>query len=313
MGRASAIHQQARTGPERRDRAMKPSTESKTHPGDALVTGASSGIGAALAEEFARRGHRVILLSRQADRLNAVADRIEAETGRRPFIVPADLSKHGAGRDVAATLSEMQLKPAYVVNCAGFGLLGIAGRLDINEQLAIIDVNCRAMIELTLSLLPGVLEQRGGILNVGSIAGFIPGPGMGVYFATKAFVQSFTQSLRDEYRGRGIKITALCPGPVVTGFQSRAGMVAPKIPWILHQEVEQIAAAGYGGLMRDKVLVAPGIVNLLIVWGGGFVFHRCFIPLVRRFHLRRPNRDIGSAAGAPQERKVIAGGDIRRR
>ena len=287
---------------------MSRGTESNNQYGDALITGASSGIGAALAEEFARRGHRVILVSRREDRLETVADRIESETGRRPIVLPVDLAKPGAGKEVAAALSERQLKPAYIVNSAGFGLLGLAGKLDIEDQLAAIDVNCRALVEVTLSLLPMTIEQRGGIINVGSVGGFFPGPGMAVYFATKAFVQSFSQALREEYRERGLRVLALCPGPVPTGFQARAGMVSPKIPRLLRREVDEVAVAGYDGLMRNRAVVVPGFLNLLMVAAGGLIFHRSFASWVRGFHLRRPNRELQPDATAPApQRNVVAG------
>ena len=184
-----------------------------------LITGASSGIGEALARVFAANGHEFILAGRSHERLATLADEIERQTGRRPAIIAQDLSAKGAGIALAGNLAQMSLTPRFIVNSAGSGLFGRADRLSIEAQTALIEINCGALTEVTLALLPGAIAQRGGVLNVGSVGGFFPGPGMAVYFATKAYVQSFSQGLRAEYNGTGLRICALCPGPVTTRFQ----------------------------------------------------------------------------------------------
>jgi short-subunit dehydrogenase len=265
---------------------------SQTHAdrGIALVTGASSGIGAELAVEFARQGHPVVLTARDAARLSGVAARIEKETARRSEIIVADLAAVGGVDRVVAALAERNIKPAFIVNAAGFGRYGVAGKLSAEEQLAIVNVNCGALTELTVRLLPGALEQRGGVLNVGSVGGFFPGPGMSVYFASKAFVHSFSQALRSEYLGQGLRVSALCPGPVPTGFQARAGMIAPRLPRLLGRDARSVAAAGYRGLMRNRAVVVPGFLNLIMAAAGGLMFHRAFAPFVRWYHLARRER-----------------------
>jgi uncharacterized protein len=258
--------------------------------GAALVTGASSGIGAELALVFARHGHDVVLLGRDQPRLVELAGQIERETGQAADILVHDLMSDDAVQDITATLAQKQITPAYIVNAAGFGLFGMAGKLNVPEQLAIIDVNCRALTELTLRLLPHAIEQGGGVLNVSSVGGFLPGPGMAVYFASKAYVQSFTQALRSEYRERGLRISVLCPGPVATRFQARAGMLAPRLPRILRRDAADVALAGYNGLMRDRAIIVPGFFNLLVAVANGMMFNRLCAPLVRRFHLKRSDR-----------------------
>ena len=151
-----------------------------------------------------------------------------------------------------------------MVNNAGFGLVGLAAARDRDEQLAMIDVNVRALTELSLAFVDSLARHRGGVLNVGSMAGFLPGPGMAVYYATKAYVLSFTEALHSELKSRGIRVTALCPGPVPTEFAERAGFSSGLAPGILTQTAESVAAAGYRGLMRGRRVVVPGVASKLI-------------------------------------------------
>jgi hypothetical protein len=270
-----------------------------------LITGASSGIGEALARVFARRGHRLILTGRSHSRLTALAEEIAAKTGQTSLVIAADLGRKNAGRNLADQLSHRKLKPRYIVNSAGNGLFGRTDRLTIDEQIALIEVNCSALTEITLALLPGVIALRGGVLNVGSVGGFIPGPGMAVYFATKAYVQSFSQGLRSEYNDGRVHVTALCPGPVATRFQARAGMIAPVIPRLLDINIDTIAQAGYRGLMRNRAVVVPGFFNALMVWSGGLMFHRICAPFVRRYHFGR-TRPVGSFGSVMNGVRVTA-------
>ena len=188
-----------------------------------LITGASSGIGAELARVFASKGHRLALVARRADRLEALADEIGASGGARPIIIPCDLEQPDGGDKVAAALAAAGVEVEYVVNNAGFGKFGRAIKIDRAEQLGIIAVNIRALTDLSLRFSDQLIRNRGGILNVGSIAGFLPGPGMAVYYASKAYVLSFTEALREELGPLGVRVTALCPGPVPSEFQARAG------------------------------------------------------------------------------------------
>ncbi len=190
----------------------------------ALITGASAGIGAELARVFAVNGHELVLAARRGDRLEALADEIAASGRPRPTVLTVDLEQRDAVARMAAELAARGLEPAIVVNNAGFGLSGAAAALDRAEQLAMIDLNVRALTELSLTFVDSLARHRGGILNVASIAAFLPGPGMAVYYASKAYVLSFTEALHQELTSRGIRVTALCPGPVPTEFQARSGM-----------------------------------------------------------------------------------------
>lgn len=229
-----------------------------------LITGASAGIGAALAREFARHGHALVLTARREGRLAAVADAIAAECGKRPQVIAVDLAAEDGPARLAEGLSERGLAPSMVVNNAGFGLLGPAARLARDNQLAIIDLNMRVLTDLTLRWLPSITRHRGGILNVASIAGFMPGPGMAVYHATKAYVVSLTEALHGELKSDGVRVCALCPGPVDTGFNVRAGIPDGYFPPLLNRTAEQVAREGYEGFMTGHRVVVPGRPNRVL-------------------------------------------------
>jgi short-subunit dehydrogenase len=231
----------------------------------ALITGASSGIGADLARVFAGHGHELVLAARRADRLNALADEIAASGRPRPAVLAVDLGRRDAAATLAADLSEHGLEPAYVVNNAGFGLSGRAAELSRDEQLAMIDLNVRALTDLSLRFVDSLSRHRGGLLNVASVAAFLPGPGMAVYYASKAYVLSFSEALHRELSGRGIRVTALCPGPVETEFQARSGMTLPSAAKLLELPALQVAQIGYDALMRGQRVAVAGTGNRIAV------------------------------------------------
>jgi short-subunit dehydrogenase len=224
-----------------------------------LITGASSGIGAELARLFASKGHRLALVARRADRLEALAGQIGASGGAAPIVIPCDLEQADAGDKIAAVLAAAGVEVEYVINNAGFGKFGRAIKLDRAEQLGIITVNIRAMTELSLRFSDSLIKHRGGILNVGSLAGFLPGPGMAVYYASKAYVLSFTEALHEELGPLGVRVTALCPGPVPSEFQARAGFRPGFDSAVLNVSPADVALAGYRGLMANKRAVLPGL------------------------------------------------------
>ena len=189
-----------------------------------LITGASAGIGAALAHEFAAHGHELVLVARREQALNALADAIAAKGRTRPTVLRVDVARVDAAQSIADALARRGLEPDIVVNNAGFGLLGSADELDRAEQLAMIDLNVRALTDLSLRFIDSLERRKGGILNVASVAGFLPGPGMAVYYATKAYVISFSEALHRELAPKSVRVTVLCPGPVPTEFQARAGI-----------------------------------------------------------------------------------------
>ena len=224
-----------------------------------LITGASAGIGTELARVFASNGHRVALVARRAERLAALADEITASGGAAPIVIACDLEQPDAGDKIAAALASEGVEVEFVVNNAGFGLFGNAIELDRAEQLGIIAVNIRAMTDLSLRFSDQLIRHRGGILNVGSVAGFLPGPGMAVYYASKAYVLSFSEALRGELAPCGVRVTALCPGPVPSEFQARAGFKPGFDSAILNVSASDVAKAGYRGLMANKRAVLPGL------------------------------------------------------
>ncbi len=189
-----------------------------------LITGASAGIGAELARIFAANDHRVALVARRAERLSALAEEIVSAGGAQPIIIVCDLEHPDACDTIAAALLAQNVEVEFVVNNAGFGLLGEASVLGRGEQIGMVEVNVRALTDLSLRFLESIVRHGGGILNVSSIAGFLPGPCMAVYYASKAYVLSFTEALHQELRPKGVRVTALCPGPVPTEFQQRAGV-----------------------------------------------------------------------------------------
>src|SRR3954447_25308615 len=252
----------------------------------ALITGASSGIGAALAHVFAQNGHEVVLAARRAPQLAEIAARIRGAGHRAPHILPVDLGRADSAEFIARELSARNLEPAYLINNAGYGLLGLAAKLDRHDQLAMIDLNCRTLTDLSLRWVNSLARHRGGILNVASISGFIPGPGMSVYNASKAYVISFSVGLRRELRPKGIRVTALCPGPVPTEFQARAGILDVHYPPGFDRSAEDVARQGYRGLMRGRSVVVPGMHNKLVPWLPRFL-PRGFIATMVYGRLRR--------------------------
>ncbi len=230
-----------------------------------LITGASAGIGMELARVFAARGHELVLVARRQDRLEALADDIAATGKPRPLVLAADLEQHDAVKQIGEQLALRNLEPDIVVNNAGFGLSGAAAALSRDEQLAMIDLNVRALTELSLAFVDSLERHRGGILNVASIAAFLPGPGMAVYYATKAYVLSFSEALHRELSGRGVRVTTLCPGPVLTEFQARSGMRVDAIPRFVLVSAQRVAEIGYRGLERGKRVVVAGIASKIAV------------------------------------------------
>jgi len=255
----------------------------------ALITGASSGIGAALARVFAAHGHETVLVGRRENLLNALADEIAAGGRNRPLVIPFDLARLDTPARIGQELSSRRLEPAYVVNNAGQGLLGRAAELDRGEQLAMIDLNVRTLTDLSLRFIDGLARHRGGILNVASMSSFFPGPGMALYHATKAYVLSFSEALHTELAPRGIRVTALCPGPVPTEFQARIGEDPERLPRMLVRSAQQVAEEGYSALMRGQRVVVPGWGNRLVRFALGIT----------------PNRFIMSATDAARRRRRV--------
>lgn len=257
-----------------------------------VITGASVGIGEALARVFAKSGHEVALVARREKEMVLLANDLAVSCKHKPHVIAADLLRTDAPARIAHELLGRGLEPAIVVNNAGFGLHGQAGEIDRADQLAMIDLNVRALTDLSLRWIDGIVKHKGGIMNVASVAGFLPGPGMAVYYASKAYVLSFTEALSRELSSQGVRVTALCPGPVLTEFQSRAGISAKKPKWPLGRTAEEVAQAGYDGFMAGKRLVIPGVGNKIV----------SFLPrLVPRSLVLRSLESYQRGRGAPPE------------
>lgn len=249
----------------------------------ALITGASSGIGSELARVFAGHGHRLVLAARRTDRLEVLASEL-AKAGPRPLVLTVDLLAPDAGDVIAEALLREGLEPRFVVNNAGFGLAGHAATRPRERQLDMIDLNVRALTDLSLRFADTLERHRGGLMNIASVAGFLPGPNHAVYYATKAYVVSFTSALHEEWRGRGVRVCTLCPGPVPTEFQAVAGTGSGVVETPMTTFADRVALEGYRGLMAGKRLVVPGFLNKLMVYGIGLVPHAVLLPQVAKRH-----------------------------
>jgi hypothetical protein len=251
---------------------IAPIGDPRSMPQTALITGASVGIGYELAKQFARGGYNVLLVARNHDRLAAVCEEIKG-MGVQADWVARDLSQPDGAIGVYADTLERKIEVDVVVNNAGFGALGRFDEIDLQRQIDMVQVNIATLMELTHRFLPGMVQRgQGGVLNVASTAAYQAGPLMAVYYASKAFVLSFTEAIAEELKGTGLKVSALCPGPTSSEFRSRAKLDAPDAPvtqskLIPTMTAEAVAAAGYRGWRRGKRIVVPGLMNKLGVQG----------------------------------------------
>jgi len=232
----------------------------------ALITGASGGIGLALAKLLAADGHNLVLVARSEDRLRQIADELSLAHRISANVVAVDLARANAAELVVQALGEKQLTVDLLVNNAGFGAYGPFAENPLDDVLGMIQVNVLALSHLTRLLLPAMLARGSGkILNMASIAAFQPGPLMAVYFATKAYVLSFSEALASEVAGTGVTVTVACPGPIQSGFQERSGMGAAKL---IHGKKlvgpEPAAQAALQALKSGKTVVIPGFSNKLL-------------------------------------------------
>jgi short-subunit dehydrogenase len=228
----------------------------------AIITGASSGIGEEFAGILSQRGYQVVLVARSVDRLEELAGRL----GAHAHPLPADLSDRSDRAGLLDRIAALGLVPDILINNAGLSTLGLVAKSVPEQELNLVEVDVAAVVDLCSRFLPGMVERhRGAVLNVSSLAAFAPLPGQAAYGAAKAFVLSYTHSLRGELRGTGVTATALCPGPVDTGFGEAAGFTKeeadsalPRVMWI---PAEKVAQAGIDGLAAGKAVVVPGQVN----------------------------------------------------
>lgn len=231
-----------------------------------LITGASAGLGAEFGRQCVARGDEVVLVARRKDRLEALA----AQLGRANVVV-ADLGEDDAAPKLLSELASRGLWVRTLINNAGFGLRGRFDALPLDRQLEMIDLNIRSLTSLAFAVIDDMRAHRGGsILNVASTAAFQPGPNMAVYFATKAYVLSFSEALHEEWKDRGIKVSALCPGPTRTEFGEVAGIKTLGQFDRLAMDSEPVVRAGLEGLDANRAVVIPGAVNKAGAWSTRF-------------------------------------------
>jgi short-subunit dehydrogenase len=255
----------------------------------ALVTGASSGIGLELARLLAADGKDLVLVARNRDRLTQLAVELQQKHGVSVNVLAADLADPDAPASIARALSGIGVAVETLVNNAGIGVHGRFAETDPARELEMIQINVVAPTELAKMFLPAMVRRgRGRVLNVSSTAAFQPGPLMAVYYATKAYILSFSEALANETRGTGVTVTTLCPGPTLTEFQERTGVndtVLLKSP--LAMDARRVARAGYEGMKKGRSLVIPGVMNRLMVQGLRVLPRKTVTRAARRIQERR--------------------------
>lgn len=250
-----------------------------------LITGASSGIGLELAKCFAAEGSRLALIARNTAALESLAAELRRKHNVECVVLTADLSLPETPKRTFEELSARKISVDILVNNAGFGAIGAFARLPHNRQLEMIQVNIAALTDLTGLFLPGMIQRRcGGVLNVGSVAGFVPGPGMTVYYATKAFVLSFTEGLAGELAGTGVKVTALCPGPTSTNFGNVAGSKDARLFRVGNMSAIEVAQCGHRAFRRGQVVAVSGLRNRLLILLAWLAPRAAVRGIVRKFN-----------------------------
>ena len=257
------------------------STEAKQ---TALVTGASGGIGLDLAECFARDGYDLLLTARTEHALREAAQRLSKQYGVASAAIALDLGEIGAGKRLAQQIQQQGLRVDVLVNNAGYGYAGALEGSDLDTQLGMIDLNIRSLVELTHIYWPALLASgTGGVLNVASTAAFQPGPLMAVYYASKAFVLSFSEALWEEARGTGVRVSCLCPGPTATNFRARAGTDKKKLSQAnVSMSSETVAQLGYRAWKANKRVEITGLRNRAMATAIPFLPRTAVLGVVRR-------------------------------
>jgi len=228
-----------------------------------LITGASSGIGLELAKLFARDGNNLVLIARREELLNKIAGELKTEFGIEVNVIAKDLTIEKSSEEIFNNLKDKNID--IVVNNAGFGTVGPFTELDYKRQVDMVKLNITALTSLTRLFIPGMVEKNnGGILNVGSLAGFQPGPYATIYYATKAYVLSFTEGLKEELKNSNIKITCLAPGPTNTEFGEVSGLDRSFLFKFGTMDAKDVALQGYNGFLNGKTVVIPGFSNKLL-------------------------------------------------
>jgi short-subunit dehydrogenase len=253
--------------------------------GTALVTGASSGIGAAVAGELANRGHSIALVARREERLRSLARELENEHGVTTEVIACDLGDPGERDRLAEELVSRGRAVEVLVNNAGFGHQSDFATSPRERMVEMVRLNVEAVVDLTSRFVGPMTERgRGAVINIASLGAFQPLPGSAVYGASKAFVLSFSEALRTELRGSGVSVTAVCPGPVRTEFMGAAGVpgVEDRTPGIVWMSAEDIARNAVDGAIHDKRVVVPGVLNRAGALAGQHSPRAIALPLIGR-------------------------------
>jgi uncharacterized protein len=254
-----------------------------------LVTGASSGIGAEIARQLAERGHGLTLVARNRQKLTDLAAELEGRHQVAVGVIAADLSEKAERRAIPVELESRELAVNVLVNNAGFTTMGPVHKADPDRELTLVRTDVEAVVDLCGLFLPGMVERRSGVvLNVASTAAFQPLPGQAAYGASKAFVLSYSYALRGELRETGVTVTALCPGPVETGFAGAAGMsdeeASSSMPRIMWVPARDVARAAVTGMDADRAVVIPGAANRISAAAGWHSPRSLVVPMVARRH-----------------------------
>jgi short-subunit dehydrogenase len=253
--------------------------------GVVVVTGASSGIGEAIAREFACRGYRLVLVARRADRMQVLAE----EFNGMAHVLPVDLSDRDERASLPDQVAALGVVAEVLINNAGLSTLGPVAGSDPAAELNLVEVDVAAVVDLCARFVPAMVKRgRGAVLNVASVGAFGPVPGQASYGAAKAFVLSYTQAMREELRGTGVTAATLCPGPVRTGFGEAAGIpdeeAEKSLPKFLWKDADAVAKAAVDGLVSGKALIVPGAPNRIASMFYQHGPRRLLLPLIARNH-----------------------------
>lgn len=251
-----------------------------------LITGASTGIGKALAHISAENGRDLVLLARSQDKLETLGKTLQDEHGVRVEILVQDLAASKGAQRARSEIEGRGLEIGTLINNAGFGNLGAFHETELDMQLSMLCLNIEALTELTHRFLPPMIARGSGqILNVASTAALQPGPFMAVYYATKAYVLSFSEAVTEELRGTGVTVTALCPGPTRTAFQARANMGGSRLARFGLQDARPVAEIGYRAMERGQAVAIPGSLNRLMALSVRFSPRAAVRRVVRHLNL----------------------------